>query len=265
MNRSRRQACWRLVASVAIVSALTAGTVFAQTMQVRVKVGPANIYDRQRTSSDVVMTVRARRAFKARATARVVVPESSITDWPSLSDGGAARTPTRPSGIERHFDPGRAGGVLLVGLEDDALVQPDHCALQTADRVEALDLQDHARLAGLAVGHADAAVGLAVMVVVGLYIRLGILETPAFTRLVMQGKLAADVVPEGEALAADPASTFRNSERQRIGRIQSASLAQAAPPGRARASTSTPPWRSGGSDSARSVWPRAHRAFPPAP
>jgi len=57
MSRSRRLAGWRLAAIAAIVSALTAGTVFAQTMQVRVKVGPANIYDKQRTSSDVVMTV----------------------------------------------------------------------------------------------------------------------------------------------------------------------------------------------------------------
>ncbi len=58
MNRKRRLASRRLVAMLVVVSALAAGTVFAQTMKVRVKVGPANVYDKARTSSDVVMTVQ---------------------------------------------------------------------------------------------------------------------------------------------------------------------------------------------------------------
>jgi hypothetical protein len=55
MNVSRRLATWRLVAMLVIGVALTATGAFAQTQKLRVKLGPANIYERPRTSSDVVM------------------------------------------------------------------------------------------------------------------------------------------------------------------------------------------------------------------
>jgi len=58
MSVSRRLVCWRLVAMLVVVSALAAGTAIAQTEQVRVKVGPANVYDKPRTSSDVVLVAQ---------------------------------------------------------------------------------------------------------------------------------------------------------------------------------------------------------------
>jgi hypothetical protein len=58
MSVSRRLVYWRLVAMLVVVSALAAGTAIAQTEQVRVKVGPANVYDKPRTSSDVVLVAQ---------------------------------------------------------------------------------------------------------------------------------------------------------------------------------------------------------------
>ena len=55
MNVSRRPATWRLVAMLVVGLALTATGALAQTQKLRVKLGPANIYERPRTSSDVVM------------------------------------------------------------------------------------------------------------------------------------------------------------------------------------------------------------------
>ena len=55
MNVSRRLVHWRLVALLVVVSALAAGTATAQTEQVRVKIGPANVYEKPRTSADVVL------------------------------------------------------------------------------------------------------------------------------------------------------------------------------------------------------------------
>jgi hypothetical protein len=58
MNVSRRLLIWRLVAMVMVVLALAAGTAIAQTEQVRVKFGPANVYERPRTSSDVILVAK---------------------------------------------------------------------------------------------------------------------------------------------------------------------------------------------------------------
>jgi hypothetical protein len=56
MNGSRRQRGWRLVALVGLVWTLAAASAFAEN--VRIKVGPANVYERPRTTSDVIMTVQ---------------------------------------------------------------------------------------------------------------------------------------------------------------------------------------------------------------
>jgi len=58
MNVSRRLANWRLVAMLVVVSALAGADAIAQTQNLRVKIGPANVYERPRTSSDVIMTVQ---------------------------------------------------------------------------------------------------------------------------------------------------------------------------------------------------------------
>ncbi len=58
MNASRRLANWRLVAVLVVVSALAAADAIAQTQNARVKIGPANVYERPRTGSDVVATVQ---------------------------------------------------------------------------------------------------------------------------------------------------------------------------------------------------------------
>jgi hypothetical protein len=61
MNVSRRPAIWRLAAMLVVVLLLAVPGAFAQTTQtqrLRVKIGPANVYERPRTSSDVVMVAQ---------------------------------------------------------------------------------------------------------------------------------------------------------------------------------------------------------------
>ncbi len=55
MNVSRRLGAWRLVAMLVVGCALIATGAFAQTQRLRVKIGPANVYERPRTDSDVFM------------------------------------------------------------------------------------------------------------------------------------------------------------------------------------------------------------------
>lgn len=55
MNVSWRPVRWRLVAGLVVVWSLCAAAASAQT--VRVKIGPANVYERPRASSDVVTSV----------------------------------------------------------------------------------------------------------------------------------------------------------------------------------------------------------------
>ena len=55
MNVWRRPATWRLTATLAVVLLLAVPGAFAQTQKLRVKMGPANVYERPRTSADVVM------------------------------------------------------------------------------------------------------------------------------------------------------------------------------------------------------------------
>ncbi len=55
MNVSRRLVSRRLVAMLVVGFVLAGASAFAQTQKLRVKLGPANIYERPRTSSDVVM------------------------------------------------------------------------------------------------------------------------------------------------------------------------------------------------------------------
>ncbi len=70
MNVSRRPGAWRLVAMLVIGCTLTATGALAQTQRLRVKIGPANIYERPRTSSDVIM----------------VAPEGTVLDVLSRED-----------------------------------------------------------------------------------------------------------------------------------------------------------------------------------
>lgn len=58
MKVSRRPATWRLAATLVVVLLLAAPGAFAQTQKLRVKLGPANIYERPRTSSDIVMVAQ---------------------------------------------------------------------------------------------------------------------------------------------------------------------------------------------------------------
>lgn len=58
MKFSRRPASWRFVAMMVVLLLSAATGAFAQTRQLRVKTGPANVYERPRTSSDVVMVAQ---------------------------------------------------------------------------------------------------------------------------------------------------------------------------------------------------------------
>ncbi len=59
MNVSRRPAIWRLVAMLVVVLLLAVPGAFAQdTQRLRVKLGPANVYERPRTSADVLMVAQ---------------------------------------------------------------------------------------------------------------------------------------------------------------------------------------------------------------
>jgi hypothetical protein len=55
MNVWRRPATWRLAATLVVVLLLAVPGAFAQSQRLRVKIGPANVYERPRTSSDVLM------------------------------------------------------------------------------------------------------------------------------------------------------------------------------------------------------------------
>lgn len=56
MNVSRRFGNWRLVAMLSVAWVLAAGLAWAEVDQIRVKVGPAPVYQRPQTSSAVMMT-----------------------------------------------------------------------------------------------------------------------------------------------------------------------------------------------------------------
>jgi len=58
MNVSRRPAIWRLAAMLVVVLLLASPGAFAQTQKLRVKIGPANVYERPRTSSEVIMVAQ---------------------------------------------------------------------------------------------------------------------------------------------------------------------------------------------------------------
>jgi len=63
MNVWRRPATWRLAATLVVVLLLGVPGAFGQTQKLRVKLGPANVYERPRTSSDVIMVAQEGTVF----------------------------------------------------------------------------------------------------------------------------------------------------------------------------------------------------------